>query len=120
MRVLREDDDITFGRDEIRRVLILNDDDLSVFVQTQQIAIEHLLEVRPTQVIVIALRLPICEQRGVKHDKTGVRQTAFTTKFHQANFHSGMSNRPKTFTRTASVLAGNLESRLHLQALVDA
>jgi hypothetical protein len=108
MRILSKHNDISFREYKTRGVLVLNHENLTVFFQTQKVAIEHFLEVRPTQVILIALRLPICEQWGVKHYKTGMGQAPFMAKFHQADFDGGMSDGPKALTRTASVLASNL------------
>ena len=76
---------------------------------TQQVAIEHFLQIRAAQIVIITFMLPVCQQRGIENDKARMRQIPLTAEFHQADLDSSVCDRAKTLSCTASVLTGYLD-----------
>ena len=104
-RILSEHRHRSFFFNEIRRTLILNYYYLTVFRHTQEIPIESVLEISPSQVICISLRLPVGEKGGIEDNKARVWKATITAKLHEPDCESGMRYGAQTFASAAAFLA---------------
>ena len=85
-------------------MLILDDYYLTFFNMVgDQIHIEPLLKVCSLKLpIIITLWFKIGQQRGIKHNETGVRQLMFLAIFKERYCDSSMGNRSKPLSATST------------------
>ena len=54
-------------------MLILYDDDLGGFLETDQILMKVLFDIGPAQIVIVTFRLPVCKKWRVENDKPRMR-----------------------------------------------
>ena len=67
------------------RIGIFDDNELAIWLSFFQIFVEAGIEITSPQIIILAFRLSIGEQRGIENHEAGMRCIVFPTIFEQTN-----------------------------------
>jgi len=107
MRILAKHKRLLALHDYLRRIGILNHDDLCVDGQCLKVSVELLLKISAGQVIFRSIWLSVCQQRRVEHDESRVRRLARPTESKQPEGKSRMRDGAKALAKSTTRLSGN-------------
>ncbi len=109
MRILRENDHVRTAVHVLRRMFVLNDNHLHVVGQPEQVVIEAIFQIGPTQIVFLPLRFPVRKKRRVQNHEARVGEVVFPALDHEPNRHRRMRDRSQSFAGAAALFARNLD-----------
>lgn len=116
MRILAKHKRLLTLHDCIRRVGVLNNDDLGVLRQRFKVRVKLIFKVSTGQIIFCSIWLSVCQQWRIEYNESRVWCVALTAESKQPEGESCMRNGAKALTKSTTRLSSNYKiSRLGIE-----